>query len=577
MKLRVYFPAILLSLALTAAIAQTPQPAKPAEDTKAAPKAAPEVPADRKAYTDANKVTDPKEKIAALEKFRKDFPDSQLAGSASTMILSTLVQKFPEDTARIQQTADKIYATADKKDKGRMAGQIASTLFGGNLLLPDAYKYAKKNLESMDQAEYLKDQKASYARRKVAVPTDEELIKRFKQSRATPLATLGRIEFKMGKTADAQKLLEESYAINSSQPLVTGVLGEIAFKSGNEAKALEYLVPTKLSGRASETASAALDTIYKKGHNGSMDGFGDYLDAEYKKRFPSPLKVEPVKTIEGRSDRLVLAEVFTGAGCPPCVGADLAFEAAMERYGTKNVAVVMYHQHIPQPDPMTNPDTAARYKFYKPLGVPTYKVDGESAMCVSDGRPEECSGGGREGAKDIYGHVQISIDRQLVTAAGAQIKLQAALSGNTVKVNAAVSGVKADPKEVNIQVLLLEKELRYSGENGIRFHPMVVRAMGGEKNDGFPMTGASASVEQSFDLDKMVPALKTYLDEYELHPTRGNPFKFIEKNYQIDKNDLAVVVFVQDTKTKKVLQSAFIDLSPASGQHTTTESSSGSK
>lgn len=577
MNVRQFFPALLFSLALTAANAQTPEPAKPAADAKPAAKPAPEVPADRKAYQDATKLTDPKEKIAALEKFKKDYPTSSLASGVEMTIFSTLAQKLPEQTTRIQQLGASLYSTAEKKDKGRTAGQLATTLLTYNLLLPDALKYARKCVEAMDQAEYLKDQKASYAKRKAAVPTDEELIKRFKQSRASNVALVGRIEYKLGKTADAQKALEESYAVSPNTPTVTGILGEIALKSGNEAKALDYLIPTKLSGRASESASAALDTIYKKNHNGSLTGFGDMLDAEYNKRFPSPIKPEAFKPMEGRSDRLVLAEVFTGSGCPPCVGADLAFEGAMQRYGTKNVAVVMYHQHIPQPDPMTNTATTNRYKFYKPVGVPTYKVDGGPVMCVEDGKPTECSGDNRDGAKDIYGHLQLTIDRQLTTPADAQIKLAASITGSVVKVNAAVSGVKGDSKDLNVQVLLLEKELRYSGENGIRFHPMVVRAMGGDKSDGFALTSASGSFEQSFDVAKLSADLKTYLDDYEQHPTRGTPFKFIEKKDQIDSHDLAVVVFVQDTKTKRVLQAAYVDLNPTASTPATEAVAAGSK
>ena len=85
---------------------------------------------------------------------------------------------------------------------------------------------------------------------------------------------------------------------------------------------------------------------------------------------------------------------------------------------------------------------------------------------------------------------------------------------------------------------------------------MVVRAMGGEKHNGFPLQGAAGDFEESFDVAKISAALKIYLDDYEQHPARGNPFQFIEKNYQIDARDLAVVVFVQDTKSKKVLHSA---------------------
>ena len=588
MKAPMIIPAILL-FATAAANAQTTEPAKPpaadqakpaAEQPKpAVPAAKPtvEAPSDRKAYQDALKITDPKAKIEALEKFQKDFPDSTMVASAKTNIFSTLAQKFPDQTARIQQMADAMYRSAEKKDKGRIAGQMADTLLTYNLLLQDARRYAKKSLEAMDQAEYLKDQKASYEKRKATAPSDEELVKRFKQSRATRVGALGRIEFKLGKNAEAQRLLEESYAVNANVPAVSGALGELALKTGNEAKALDYLIPTRLSGKAPETSAAALESIYRKNHNGSLDGFEAMLDAEYHKRFPSPIKPVAFKPMEQRSDRLVLAEVFTGSGCPPCVGADLAFEAAMERYGAKNLAVVMYHQHIPQPDPMTNPDSAARYKYYSPLGVPTYKVDGGPVMCVEDGKPVECSGDNRDGAKDIYGHLQLTVDRELIAPAQAQVKVQASVAGNLVKVTAAVSGVKSDSKDLNVQVLLLEKELRYSGENGIRFHPMVVRAMGGEKDDGFALKSAAASFEQTFDLDKISAGLKTYLDDYQAKPTRGNPFKFIEEKYQIDAHNLAVVVFVQDVKSKRILQSAYVDLNPQAAPHIPTETASGSK
>ena len=142
---------------------------------------------------------------------------------------------------------------------------------------------------------------------------------------------------------------------------------------------------------------------------------------------------------------------------------------------------------------------------------------------------------------------------------------------------AAVSGVKSASKDLNVQVLLLEKEQVYSGENGIRFHPMVVRAMGGEKDEGFALKDGAGSFNQTFDLAKIVAALKTYLDDYELHPTRGNPFQFTEKKSEIDAHDLAVVVFVQDAKTKHVLQSAFVDLNPKPETHPATEAPAGGK
>ena len=137
-------------------------------------------------------------------------------------------------------------------------------------------------------------------------------------------------------------------------------------------------------------------------------------------------------------------------------------------------------------------------------------------------------------------------------------------------------GVKSDSKDLKVHILLLEKELKYSGENGIRFHPMVVRAMGGKDDDGFALApGAPASFDQAWDLDKVSAGLKAHLDDYEAKGHRGNSFKFSEKKFQIDRGNLGLVVFVQDAKTRHILQSAFVDLNP-SAPHVTTDAS-GSK
>ena len=199
------------------------------------------------------------------------------------------------------------------------------------------------------------------------------------------------------------------------------------------------------------------------------------LDTEYHKRFPNPVHVEAYKPTEKRSDRMVLAEVFTGSGCGPCAGADVAFDAAMERYSRKDLAVVMYHVHVPRPDPMTTDDTTARYKNYGANGVPTFAIDGKKTV----------GGGSRDAAPDVFERFQKDLEKDLETAAEAKVKIDAGLNGGTVKVSAAVDGVKSDSKDLKVQILLVEKEIRHLGENGIRFHPMVVRAFGGEKGEGY--------------------------------------------------------------------------------------------
>src|SRR5262249_42720754 len=162
--------------------------------------------------------------------------------------------------------------------------------------------------------------------------------------------------------------------VNPASAPVAGALGEMAAKAGDDSKAMEYLISARLTGNAAASANEAFENLYKKSHNGSADGLEAMLDTEYHKRFPNPVHVEAYKPDAARTDRVVLAEVFTGSGCPPCAGADIAFDAAMERYGRKDLAVVMYHLHIPRPDPMTNPDTQARAKSYSVNAVPSFAI-----------------------------------------------------------------------------------------------------------------------------------------------------------------------------------------------------------
>jgi hypothetical protein len=54
-----------------------------------------------------------------------------------------------------------------------------------------------------------------------------------------------------------------------------------------------------------------------------------------------------------------------------------------------------------------------------------------------------------------------------------------------------------------------------------------------------------------------------YLYIYEQHGHRGDTFTFSEKKFQIDPNNLSLVAFVQDMKTKTVLQTVYLKLQPA--------------
>jgi thiol-disulfide isomerase/thioredoxin len=566
---------LCLSLALFGANAQTTQPPKPAAGDPAKP-AARETPPDQKAYNEATRITDPEKRIAALEKFKTDFPDSRDAAIADTPIFSTLIEKMPQQTERIRKAARAMFAKSVAWDKaaskgstfvtmanrGNTATHIADQLAAADLLLKDAESYARKGVDALRESVWTAEQREAYAKRKQKIPPAEEFAKDFAEVRALRIGTLGRVEMKLGRAAEARKLLEESYAVTPSDAKVAAALGEMAAKAGDDAKAMDYLIAVRLSGHAPATANQTFEALYRKTHNGSLDGVEAMLDTEYRKRFPNPVHVTAYKPTDKRSGRVVLAEVFTGSGCPPCAGADVAFDAAMERYARQDLAVVMYHVHVPRPDPMTTDQTTARSKNYGVTGVPTFAIDGKKTM----------GGGSRDMAAGVFERFQKDIENDLETAAEAQVKIDAGLNGGTVRVSAAVDGVKSDSQDLKVQILLVEKEIRHLGENGIRFHPMVVRAFGGEKGDGYKIeANGKGTFDASFDLDAVSKDLRKQLDDYEAKGHRGEAFKFTAKKDQINRAGLAVVVFVQDDKTRHVLQAGYVDLATAAGPHPVTE------
>jgi tetratricopeptide (TPR) repeat protein len=528
----------LLVVFLTASFAQTP--AQKAEPEKKATPAAPpppvavqmpSLPPDRKAYGEAIRVTEPQKKIEALEKFIADFPDSFMVSGANQTILSTLVKNSPEQQERILAQARKTIATAQGPSRGSTYTSVVSTLIEGGILLDKAEEMAREGL--------------------IWVEDDE--AKRTRQVRAPHLVNLGRLYLKRGKTREAEKALKEALAAN---PLLTDAaigLAEVAEKKKDDKLALEYLTSAFLTGRTKPAGREKFYDMYRKTHNGTLNGLAETLDVRYRKDFPSPVTVEHYKPSPARTERTVLAEVFTGSGCPPCVAADLAFDAYLERYSRKDVAVIMYHLHIPLPDPMTNPSTEARSKFYAVNGVPSYVIDGE----------KNSGGGSREMTRDFYTRVMPTVEKRLMIQPDAAIKIDASPDAQGVKVSARVEGLKAESPKVKLQIVLVEDLLRYSGENGIRFHPMVVRSLAGPEAGGFVLDPAKpTSIDWRFDLTAITQTLKTHLDDFEAK-RKDDKFAFVEKKHEIDASNLSVVAFVQEEESKKVLQTVVVKLKPS--------------
>ncbi|MFC2167820.1 hypothetical protein ACFLRW_02465 [Acidobacteriota bacterium] len=188
--------------------------------------------------------------------------------------------------------------------------------------------------------------------------------------------------------------------------------------------------------------------------NGSLEGFEAKLEAKLRALpfHPAHFSPEP-----GWAGKAVLVELFTGSECPPCVAADLGFEALMHSYPTQYVAILEYHLHIPRPDPMTNPASLDRAAYYGARSTPSTFFDGENKLG---------GGGGRANSESKYDQYYAEINSRLYAEPDVLLKLEAVLSGNVVKINYEADKVMDN---VDFNVALVQGEEKYAGANGIVF------------------------------------------------------------------------------------------------------------
>jgi hypothetical protein len=273
----------------------------------------------------------------------------------------------------------------------------------------------------------------------------------------------------------------------------------------------------------------------------------DRVDEEYRKD-AVPFQPAPPASRAG-GDRVVLAELFTGAQCPPCVAADIAFDAALQAYKPSQAVFLQYHLHVPGPDPLTNADSEARAEYYGDA------VEGTPAFLI-DGKPGPPAGGFRGNAKDSYDALRRALDKAREAPAGARLTLATRRTGDAVELRAEVSGLKKTGEKVRLRLVLAEDVVRYVGSNGQRLHHHVVRAFPGGVA-GSALTAETARRTETVKLSELTRGLRDYLDA----AAKARPFPDDERPLGLKR--LKAVAFVQDDATKEVLQAAQADVPDA--------------
>jgi tetratricopeptide (TPR) repeat protein len=557
---------------VTIALAQAQTPATP-------PKIA--VPADEEALRKAASIKDPQERLEAFIKVVVDYPNFPYIRNV-VYYLMRLSTEWRNDPAKMRAMVDRFVAgtaAAPPYARCEFYSGIARNLMNIEGLLGDAEALSRKGIALLNEKEYIENERRSHNSREeyftAKDPTrkpepfsEAEATEKFRSFSSTQHATLGRIFFKQGKMEDAGRLFKHAYSIKPTLEAGLG-LADVSEKRGDNETAFEYLSAAALTGRLPASGIARLEESYRKAHGGKIEGLKEYLDARYRRDLYHPLKVTSYTPMPARkkdsNPRVVLAELVTGGGCEPCTAVDLAFDGILERYSRQEVVLIAPHMHAPVSDPLCNHSAESRHKFYDAHGAPTVYLDGEM---ISTGE-----GLGTE-AKRVFTNIDKAVGSRLEIPAQARIRLDGSMEGGKVKVRAIADEIKSASPDIRLQIALVENEVSYSGENGLRFQAMVLRHLArqpGEETYGFAVNPTQPNQEEYyFDLDQITAANLRYYDEYaaDMKKRIGENYQisFREKKNVMNPAELSVVAFLQDTKTKQVLQAASLKLIPGAGK-----------
>ncbi len=556
---------------------------------RAAQEAAPaiQLPPDQKAYQAADAIVDRQQRINALEMFLRDYPSSQRADSARHQLLDLLLDVRPQDTRKVDALAKSIIDHSTPEDladnEDSVAHELAEALPKG-VDLKSAQKWSEDALKHTTLTGITEEYRAYFVKYKYPMPSPEVLHRTWQRERAVKLQTLSDIYLHEGKLAESSGAVDEALKLDPRNGATYVIEGEIAHVRHQDRQALDSLEQAETFGGMTVTSEALLRELYMAQHGGDISGLDTEIDRRYRS-LPEPFSVT---THTGApTGRTVLLELFTGSACLPCIAGDLATDGVLKAYPRSEVVVLSFELQRTGPDPLANPDSEARAAYDNVQATPVARMDGD---------PQGILGGPETKAEQRFDSLQKAIDAELAKSSGVSLQLAANFtpehlvaatarveisdalalkktlttplaedeSGRIMSEMRGLLTTSPKPEATSRLVLnfaLVEKEVRYSGENGVRFHSMVVRSMAKPSELGFPVsfTGVSGA-SASFDPAAISEGLSAYLTAFEKHNTRFAVTHFLMKDTHLPLQDLAVVAWVEDPVTHHVVAAAYVPL-----------------
>ena len=444
--------------------------------------------------------------------------------------------------------------TFSLKFQANIQKQVISFEYEGKLPKPGA----KRILGSLSQGGSTVPALLEATAAKNAFELDRELVLRTPSDPKALAAVFDLIEGAAANKVDAKDLQEwvnsslkaaEQYGPRFQTQQQTRILDNLqdhkdyAVVATETARMVAKQVSAKLPADAQLQLLSLASSILRNGNQKveaeALDTRLDKLEGQaYTEHLKDALdfKLEKFAGRKGKSSRAVLVELFTGAQCPPCVAADMAFDGLEKTYTPADVVLLQYHVHIPRPDPLANTDSDSRYEYYldfkKARGTPS---------TLFNGKPMATGGGFKDDAAEKYKEYVDVVNKMIEAPDLLKLSASASRVGDKVNITAKVKDLVAPGDKVRLRLVLVEDWARYKGSNGLQYHHRVVRAMpGGAK--GFQLKQKDAEHTAEVDLEKLRKNLNKYLDEDYREGVR--PMRL---------RDLRVVAFVQNDESTEVL------------------------
>ncbi|MDR3666176.1 MAG: hypothetical protein P4L35_04970 [Ignavibacteriaceae bacterium] len=322
-------------------------------------------------------------------------------------------------------------------------------------------------------------------------------------------------------------------------------LGNIYEKQKENKKALDAYVSGLYAFENPTIKSAAITLLNK------MNLKEEDLKKMIEKKQKEATTFKTGKYHSKSGGKVLLAELFTGAECGPCQGADVAYDGLAEFFPRNSLAILEYHLNIPGPDPMTNPDTYNRYKYYGGnFGTPTAILEGKEI--ITGGGPKYLAAN----RFNLYKYALSKYEKQKpeIIISGKAVK-----KGNDINVLLNLKGKTKNPRDV-IHIALVEKSINYTGSNSIDKHRFVVRNLL-DSESGTQIN--SNKISKSFDLNNIEEGLKSYLDDPTRQPSwrpSFGPPSWKARTDKLNRDNLAIVAWIQNPESREIINSVFVDI-----------------